>query len=114
VLQERLTRNGFLFRYIPEESEFHQPEGAFIICTLWLVNVLAMMGRIDEAEDLFSRVTESANDLGLFAEEYDPVSGEMLGNFPQALTHLSVITAILNLEGRPSGKSRHSGRHKGG
>ena len=110
VLQERLTSNGFLYRYVPEESEFHQPEGVFIICTLWLVNVLAQMGRIDEAEDLFSRVTESANDLGLFAEEYDPASGEMLGNFPQALTHLSVITAIFNLEGRPSGKSRRSGR----
>jgi GH15 family glucan-1,4-alpha-glucosidase len=114
VLQERLTSNGFLYRYVPEESEFHQPEGAFIICTLWLVNVLAQMGRIDEAEDMFSRVTESANDLGLFAEEYDPASGEMLGNFPQALTHLGVITAIFNLEGRPSGKSRRSGRFDGG
>lgn len=114
VLQEKLTKDGFLYRYVPEESEFHQPEGAFIICTLWLVNVLAQMGRFDEAEGLFSRVTESANDLGLFAEEYDPVSGQMRGNFPQALTHLSVITAILNLEGRPSGKSRQSGRHHRG
>jgi GH15 family glucan-1,4-alpha-glucosidase len=110
VLQERLTNRGFLYRYIPEESEFHQPEGVFIICTLWLVNVLAHMGRQDEAEELFSRVTETANDLGLFAEEFDPNGGELLGNFPQALTHLSVINAIFNLEGRPSGKSRSSGR----
>jgi GH15 family glucan-1,4-alpha-glucosidase len=109
VLQERLTNRGFLYRYIPEESEFHQPEGVFIICTLWLVNVLAQMGRKDEAEDLFSRVTETANDLGLFAEEFDPNAGELLGNFPQALTHLSVINAIFNLEGRPSGKGRSSG-----
>lgn len=114
VLQEKLSNNGFLYRYIPEESEFHQPEGAFIICTLWLVNVLAQMGRLDEAEALFSRVTETANDLGLFAEEYDPVTGEMLGNFPQALTHLSVIGAVFNLEGRPSGKGRRSGRVDGG
>lgn len=114
VLQEKLTINGFLYRYVPEESEFHEPEGAFIICTLWLVNVLAQMGRMGEAEALFSRVTETANDLGLFAEEYDPKTEEMLGNFPQALTHLSVITAVFNLEGRPSGKSRRSGQRNGG
>jgi GH15 family glucan-1,4-alpha-glucosidase len=114
VLQEKLSNKGFLYRYVPEESEFHQPEGVFIICTLWLVNVLAQMGRIDEAEALFSRVTETANDLGLFAEEFDPDTGEMLGNFPQALTHLSVINAALNLEGRPSGKGRRSGKRDGG
>ena len=113
VLQEKLSYKGFLYRYIPEKSEFHQPEGVFIICTLWLVNVLAQMGRRDEAEALFSRVTESANDLGLFAEEFDPETGELLGNFPQALTHLSVINAALNLEGRPSGKGRRSGRRDG-
>ncbi|MEA2633868.1 MAG: hypothetical protein QOH92_635 [Chloroflexota bacterium] len=114
VLQEKLSNKGFLYRYVPEQSEFHQPEGVFIICTLWLVNVLAQMGRIDEAEALFSRVTETANDLGLFAEEFDPATGEMLGNFPQALTHLSVINAALNLEGRPSGKGRRSGKRDGG
>ena len=113
VLQEKLSYHGFLYRYVPEESEFHQPEGVFIICTLWLVNVLAQMGRNEEAEALFSRVTETANDLGLFAEEYDPATGEILGNFPQALTHLSVINAIFNLEGRPSGKGRRSGRGGG-
>src|SRR2546423_531273 len=114
VLQEKLSNKGFLYRYVPEESEFHQPEGVFIICTLWLVNVLAQMGRQEEAEALFSRVTETANDLGLFAEEFDPDTGEMLGNFPQALTHLSVINAAFNLEGRPSGKGRRSGRADGG
>jgi len=113
VLQEKLSNKGFLYRYVPDQSEFHQPEGVFIICTLWLVNVLAQMGRRDEAEALFSRVTESANDLGLFAEEFDPQTGELLGNFPQALTHLSVINAALNLEGRPSGKGRRSGRRDG-
>jgi len=114
VLQEKLSKQGFLYRYVPEESEFHQPEGVFIICTLWLVNVLAQMGRQEEAEALFSRVTETANDLGLFAEEFDPETGEMLGNFPQALTHLSVINAAFNLEGRPSGKGHRSGRRNGG
>jgi len=113
VLQEKLGNKGFLYRYVPGQSEFHQPEGVFIICTLWLVNVLAQMGRREEAEALFSRVTESANDLGLFAEEFDPETNELLGNFPQALTHLSVINAALNLEGRPSGKGRRSGSRDG-
>ncbi|TME85260.1 MAG: glycoside hydrolase family 15 protein [Chloroflexi bacterium] len=113
VLQEKLSNKGFLYRYVPDQSEFHEPEGVFIICTLWLVNVLAQMGRREEAEALFSRVTESANDLGLFAEEFDPETNELLGNFPQALTHLSVINAALNLEGRPSGKGRRSGRSDG-
>jgi GH15 family glucan-1,4-alpha-glucosidase len=110
VLQEKLSYEGFLYRYVPLESEFHEPEGVFIICTLWMVNVLAQMGRRDEAEALFSKVTETANDLGLFAEEFDPRTGEMLGNFPQALTHLGVINAVFNLEGRPSGKGHRSGR----
>ena len=114
VLQEKLSNNGFLYRYVPEDSEFGEPEGVFTICTLWLVNVLAQMGRQAEAEELFSRVTETANDLGLFAEEFDPKTGELLGNFPQALTHLGVINAVFNLEGRPSGKGRRSGRGSGG
>src|SRR5260370_36308113 len=114
VLQEKLSNKGFLYPYIPEQSEFHEPEGVFIICTLWLVNVLAQMGRIDEAEALFSRVTETANDLGLFSEEFHPDPGEMLGNFPPALTHLTVINPALNLEGRPSGKGRRSGQRDAG
>src|SRR6266702_3929570 len=112
-LQVKLSNKGFLCRYVTDHALFHQPEGVFIICTLWLVNVLAQMGRREEAEVLFSRVTESANDLGLFAEEFDPETNELLGNFPQALTHLSVINAALNLEGRPSGKGRRSGRSDG-
>jgi GH15 family glucan-1,4-alpha-glucosidase len=110
VLQDKLTDNGFLYRYVPADSEFHQPEGVFIICTLWMVNVLGLMGRLEEAEALFSKVTETANDLGLFAEEFDPKDGQMLGNFPQALTHLGVINAVLNLENQPSGKGKRSGR----
>src|SRR5260370_29912034 len=87
VLQERLSNNGFLYRYVPEESEFHQPEGVFIICTLWLVNVLAQMGRQEEAEAPFSRVTETGNDLGLFPEEFNPHPAAMLATLPPALTH---------------------------
>jgi len=100
VLKRELMHDGFLYRYKPEDSEFNQPEGMFITCTFWLVDVLAQMGRQEEAEELFGRVTEAANDLGLFAEEYDPSTRTMLGNFPQALSHLSLIGAVLNLEGR--------------
>jgi GH15 family glucan-1,4-alpha-glucosidase len=107
VLQERLTNNGFLYRYIPEKSEFHEPEGAFVICTFWMVEVLALMGRRQEAEELFSRVTEAANDLGLMAEEYDPKTQLLLGNFPQALTHFSLIDAVLYLE-RAATKGRRA------
>src|SRR2546428_13765393 len=87
VLQEKLSNRGFLYRYVPAESEFHQPEGVFIICTLWLVNVLAQMGRQEEAEALFSRVTESANDLGLFAEGFDPETGGQFGKFSPGPSH---------------------------
>ncbi len=112
VLQQRLTRDGFLYRYLPQDSEFQQPEGVFIICTFWLVMVLAQMGRQQEAEELFSRATEAANDLGLLAEEFEPATRLMLGNFPQALTHLSLIGAVLNLEGRATGRGveRRAGR----
>jgi GH15 family glucan-1,4-alpha-glucosidase len=108
VLQQQLTANGFLYRYAPQKSEFHEPEGAFIICTLWLVEVLALMGRQQDAEELFGRVTEAANDLGLLAEEYDPKGQLMLGNFPQALSHLCLIDAVLYLERGSSGKPGRS------
>jgi GH15 family glucan-1,4-alpha-glucosidase len=74
------------------------------------VDVLAQMGRQEEAEELFGRVTEAANDLGLFAEEYDPSTRTMLGNFPQALSHLALIGAVLNLEGRPRRRAMVSPR----
>lgn len=101
VIRKRLTRDGLVIRYEGRASEFGEDEGAFLICSFWLVDVLAQMGRRREAEELFARVTETANDLGLFAEEFDPQTKTMLGNFPLALTHLSLIGAVLNLEKRP-------------
>ena len=99
VIQRELTRDGLVYRYRPSESEFGEPEGTFLICTAWMVRALAMLGRLEEAEDVFSRLTETANDLGLFAEEYDPERDAMLGNFPQALSHLAIVRAALGLEG---------------
>jgi GH15 family glucan-1,4-alpha-glucosidase len=100
VLWRRLSRDGLLYRYEADRSEFKQEEGTFLICTAWMVRSLAMMGRKEEAEQLFARLTETCNDVGLYSEEFDPGRDTMLGNFPQALSHLAVIRAALELEGR--------------
>jgi len=98
AVRRHLTRSGLVYRNIGAQSEFGQDEGAFLVCSFWLVDVLAQMGRTDEAEALFTRVTRTANDLGLFAEEFDPETGRALGNFPLALSHLSMLGAVLNIE----------------
>jgi GH15 family glucan-1,4-alpha-glucosidase len=72
-------------------------EGAFLGCSFWLSEALAHQGRTSDAREVFERAMSTANDLGLFSEEWDTRAGEMLGNFPQALTHLSHIEAALAL-----------------
>jgi GH15 family glucan-1,4-alpha-glucosidase len=73
-------------------------EGVFLACSFWLVCVLALQGEVVEAHEVFNRLLEVGSDLGLFAEEYDPVAGTHLGNFPQALTHLAIVDAALILD----------------
>lgn len=77
-------------------------EGVFLLCTFWLVEVLAMQGRIDDATALFERAIATGNDLGLYAEEFDVDLGEMVGNFPQAFTHLGLIAADARLRSTTS------------
>jgi GH15 family glucan-1,4-alpha-glucosidase len=89
---EGLVRDGFVRR-----RESWDDEGAFLPCTFWLVENLAHQGRVAEAQAFFDRTAATANDLGLFAEEYDPKTGTVLGNYPQALTHLAHINAALAL-----------------
>ena len=72
-------------------------EGAFLACSFWLADNYRMMGRRPEAMRLFGRLKRLANDVGLYAEEYDPVAGRMLGNFPQAFSHVALINTALNL-----------------
>jgi GH15 family glucan-1,4-alpha-glucosidase len=94
----RLARNGLLMRYEPGFDGFAAPEGAFGICSFWAIDNLAKRGDREDAHQAFRHVTGFANDVGLFAEEIDPDSGALLGNFPQAYTHVGLINAALILE----------------
>ena len=102
AIQRELMQDGFLLRYDTEQGDDGLPpgEGAFLACTLWLADNLALMDRCDEARMLFERVLAVRNDVGLLAEEYDPVSRRLLGNFPQAFSHVGVINTAANLAAR--------------
>jgi GH15 family glucan-1,4-alpha-glucosidase len=95
----QLLWNGFVLRYRPDERIDGLPpgEGAFLPASFWLVDALALQGRDDEATEVFERALRARNDIGLLAEEYDPVEHHLLGNFPQALSHIALINAALNL-----------------
>ena len=96
-IQRRLGRNGLLYRYERGYDGIESPEGAFGICSFWAIDTLARRGDVAEAERCLEHVLAFANDLGLFAEEFDPETGAALGNFPQAFTHVGLINAALAL-----------------
>jgi GH15 family glucan-1,4-alpha-glucosidase len=108
AIRSELSRKGLVLRYQAEDG-LQGDEGVFVACTFWLAECLAHQRRPKEAREAFDRACRCANELGLFAEEYQPDSGEMLGNFPQGLTHLAHISAALALE-----QTRHSGERPGG
>ena len=91
-----------MIRYRSEEGVDGLPpgEGVFLPCSFWLADALDALGRTKEARALFERIAGLANDVGLLSEEYDPVSRRLLGNFPQALTHVSLVKAAGNLSDR--------------
>ena len=95
-IQERLTAHGLVYRYLTDDG-VAGGEATFTLCSFWLADCLAESGRLDEARGLFERIAGYANDLGLLAEEIDPVSGELLGNFPQGFTHLGLIRSALHI-----------------
>jgi len=104
AIRRELSVDGLLLRYRDDDRVDGLPpgEGVFLACSFWLVEVLALQGKHDEARALFERLLGLGNDVGLFSEEYDPTTGLMLGNFPQAFTHLSLVEAALALsETRP-------------
>jgi GH15 family glucan-1,4-alpha-glucosidase len=96
AVRTRLGRGDLMYRYRRNDG-LAGDEGAFLPCSFWLVEALAMTGRREEAVQLFERLQKLANDVGLYSEEMDPSTGRMLGNFPQALTHLAHIGAALRL-----------------
>ncbi len=101
AIRRDLTRDGLVQRYVPTSDHVDgigEPEGVFLPCSFWMVEALALAGQPDEARELFERLLGIANDLGLFAEEYDPDAKRMLGNFPQAFTHLALVAAAHTLE----------------
>jgi GH15 family glucan-1,4-alpha-glucosidase len=97
-LRAELSENGLQRRYATGYDDFAASEACFGICSFWAVETLALAGRIDEAEALFTHILSFANDLGLFAEEIDPVDGAALGNFPQAFSHVGLINSALAIE----------------
>jgi len=99
AIARELTEHGFVFRYRPNEAPDGLPhdEAAFLICSFWLADNFALMGREKEARDLFDRLLDIRNDVGLLAEEYDPVKKRFAGNFPQAFSHVGLINTAHNL-----------------
>jgi GH15 family glucan-1,4-alpha-glucosidase len=105
AIQRELVTDGLVHRYPPEGSEhvdgLPPGEATFLACTFWLADNLALMGRADEAREIFERLLELRNDVGLLAEEYDPGSGRQLGNFPQAFSHVALVNTARNLSELP-------------
>jgi pentatricopeptide repeat protein len=100
AIRQRLgAGHGLLYRYLPDVSPDGLPghEGAFLLCSFWLVDNLARQGRLDEAFDLYDSLCARAGPLGLLPEQIDPSSGEFLGNYPQAFSHIGVISSGVNL-----------------
>jgi GH15 family glucan-1,4-alpha-glucosidase len=101
TIERELTHDGFVLRYDSTASEHVDGltgrEGAFLACSFWLADNLQLIGRHDDAEQLFERLVDLRNDVGLLAEEYDPVAGRLVGNFPQAFSHISLVNSAVNL-----------------
>jgi GH15 family glucan-1,4-alpha-glucosidase len=102
VENKLLFNNEFVLRYEPDNSSDGLPpgEGAFLACSFWLVDNYILQDRYEDAQRLFERLLARCNDVGLLAEELDPASGRMLGNFPQAYSHVGLINCALNLSHR--------------
>ncbi|MFC8144625.1 glycoside hydrolase family 15 protein [Streptomyces paradoxus] len=102
AVREELTHGGFLLRYSTADGEVDGlpgGEGVFLVCSFWLADALYMTGRTKEAREMFERLAGLANDVGLLSEEFDPVTGRHLGNFPQAFSHIGLVNTALALFG---------------
>jgi GH15 family glucan-1,4-alpha-glucosidase len=99
AIEKRLLRDGFVDRYETRSGVDGLPpgEGAFLPCSFWLADNYVLQGRREEARALFERLIGLSNDVGLLSEEYDPRTRRLLGNFPQALSHVALVNTALNL-----------------
>ena len=102
AVERELLVDGFVLRYRTDETAdgLSGGEGAFLACSFWLVDSYVLLGRYDEAEELFERLCGLSNDLGLLAEEYDPRLRRQVGNFPQAFSHVALVSAAVHLRDR--------------
>jgi GH15 family glucan-1,4-alpha-glucosidase len=100
-IQRDLSVDGLVHRYLPWQVDdgLGTDEGTFTMCTFWLIGCLVRLGRLDEAQALFERVLSLSNHVGLFSEMMDPQTGEFLGNYPQAFTHIALIHTAHHLDG---------------
>ncbi|MEX0893195.1 MAG: glycoside hydrolase family 15 protein, partial [Gemmatimonadota bacterium] len=97
-----LTRDGMLYRYTNDDG-IEGGEGVFAICTFWLADALILSGAVDDGERVFRRMLRFSSRLGLYSEELDPRTGDFLGNFPQAFTHIALINTAELLRRARSG-----------
>jgi GH15 family glucan-1,4-alpha-glucosidase len=111
AIERELMHDGFVLRYLTGEVEDGLPagEGVFLACSFWLADNYALQGRTDEARTLFERLLALRNDVGLLAEQYDPRSGRMLGNFPQAFSHVGLINTAFNLSSTHTAPAKERG-----
>jgi GH15 family glucan-1,4-alpha-glucosidase len=96
-IEKELSVGGFVYRYLDGADGLPGREATFLICSFWLVDNLALTGQVDRARELFERLCGCANDVGLLGEEVDPRTGELLGNFPQAFSHIGLINSAIQL-----------------
>jgi GH15 family glucan-1,4-alpha-glucosidase len=101
-------RDGLVLRYHTAETSDGLPpgEGVFLACSFWLVDAYILDDRVNEAIELFDRLIALRNDVGLLSEQYDPKAGRLIGNFPQAFTHIALVNSAFNLSRQQKWKSR--------
>jgi GH15 family glucan-1,4-alpha-glucosidase len=96
LTKEKLSKDGLMYRYL-NEDDFGKPRSSFTVCTFWLIKALYNIGEEKQAEEMFQNVLSCGNHLGLLSEDIDFETRRLLGNFPQAYSHLALIDAALTL-----------------